>query len=409
MKNSRKIVIILSFESLTSFDILEDNPLSEYFKQNTDSLFSDFNRCLGGISNSDWTFPTAASNFFGLYPSQHGYTSQRILKSNQTFSYSETSLANIAKQNGFLTIGGVFSNKYSPRLGLSKGFDIYVNNPQAVGLYSPKPPDSDWIISILERYSNEDCFIFVHTDMGHSPHYTVSPLWARNTPPYYPTIKNGDLQNSALFYNTNIKKSIIQLHTLINYLKVNDQFDDTMMVVLGDHGHDLDDWRNLRKQYPLRESRIRVPYEIHWPRWSDMSRNNGTKHDRYREANIDLFKDLSQALGAEIPRNMKQLAQHKKEFAHLTFSESIDHPNEGDYFLAIRSNTHKYVFRTKIDYLTNRFGDTYSEYYFKIADERLILSEINLCKDEIEIKKFRQLAWEFLNDNLKYRSEYRDL
>ncbi len=400
----RRSIVVLCFESWVDPLFLRQcygsDPLSEKYIQ----ILEDFNQFEGGIAQSDWTFPCASSNIYGLYALQHGFTNPAILKSKNHYHYKGSTVAGIAKSAGFKTFAGVFSTKYGPNLGLSKDFDSYEHDNQAVALLNPLPPNSNVIIKNLEKFDQDDCFIFVHTDLLHAPHYAISESLSRNIPAVFPELQDGRLKNPDTQYLRNLRLVYLQIFNLMDYLKVTGQFENTMIILLGDHGFDLQNWYECKRQYPLRESRIRVPYAVHWPQWSEYNHLNGKKESKFREANIGIIKDVCKVLGKEFPEPTRYLIDKKFGLNGYCISESIDHPNVGDYFMSIRGVEDKYVLRATIDWNKCEMNPEFDQYLFPIAKEELTLNS-NMIAGDSQAAFYQDLALNFIQENLKFRKQ----
>ena len=399
---TRKLIIILSFESWMDPLLLAPRATSDPFFEEYVETLKMFEVCAGGISQADWTLPSAGANLLGLYPTQHGFTRPELMKLQ--FQYDGPSVARIARSGGFLTFAGTYSNKYNPNLGFGAGFDSYEHHPEAVRLLDPLP-DSDWIINTLEKFDRDDCFVFVHADYLHAPHHALAGRWARNTPAQFAEVVDRRLRRPEDLYVRNVRKVYDQIFHLIQYLKIARQFDNTMLVLLGDHGHDLDSWYETKNDHPLRESRIRVPYVVHWPQWSPRYARNGKTSDEFKEANVGLLKDVCVVLGQDLPSSLINLPQGQAELADFCFSESLDHPATGDYFLSIRTNIDKYVMKAKIDWDKHQLIRIAGEYLFPVSQEELTLSAKFEAKGSTGAF-FHDLAGHFIESNLSFRKEH---
>ena len=401
----RKNIIILSIESWTDPNFVLDPLENALFNKKYDDILKLFNTFSGGIAQSDWTFPTTASMFFGLYPSQHGFTHPRILKQKTKWRYFGPTLGNIAKSSGFMTFARVFSRKYGPNLGYLNGFDSYEWCPQALGLINPRTPNIQSVINALEKYSTENCFIFLHTDLLHAPQYAIAENWGRNISAKFPEIEKNQLKFPEYNYFLNLRMIYLQLSQIVEYLKMSNNLDNTMIILLGDHGTDaVDNWAKYKSIYPLRESRIRIPYAIHWPIWSKYYKNNGKYIKGFREGNIDLIKDLCKVLNKDIPDPLGELAQYDSKFNPYCISESIHHPNNEDYFLSIRNDKEKYIMKALVDWNKLQILNIQKEYLFPVNEEQLDLSKEQLYSN-LKSTNYHDLAINFLEKNLQLRKE----
>lgn len=73
------------------------------------------------ISPSSWTFPSHASMFTGLYPSEHDALG--VDKSNQYLDQKNITLAEVLKKQGYSTVAFSNNSWISNVFGLTKGFD----------------------------------------------------------------------------------------------------------------------------------------------------------------------------------------------------------------------------------------------------------------------------------------------
>ena len=116
-------------------------------------------------ATSPWTLPSHASLFAGQYPSEHG-----VRLPSQKLDTSAKTLAEVLRDNGYLTTAVTEGNYLDPQFGLAQGFHRYVSNgpnmmssdPDAVSKLAPN-------IEHLERHLQEyegtgaPHFAFFHT------------------------------------------------------------------------------------------------------------------------------------------------------------------------------------------------------------------------------------------------------
>jgi arylsulfatase A-like enzyme len=96
---------------------------------------------------SSWTLPSHASLFTGLYPRSHGahgYRSEAKKNSTWALSGSHETLAEIARDAGWVTAGIVANHFYlSPMFGVDQGFDTWwVDPPRRGSEFQP----SSWLV-----------------------------------------------------------------------------------------------------------------------------------------------------------------------------------------------------------------------------------------------------------------------
>lgn len=400
----RKNIIVLSFDSFTDPTYfyagrMEDDALRAAFSRTLRSF-----DCWQGIAQTDWTLPAAATYMTGLYPSQHGLADPQFfvsLKPTVEFRCHGETIAQIVQRHGFRTFAGSYSSKFCPELGVDRGFENFEHSEQALGLRSPLPVDAREAIRILERFPEDDCFVFIHTDQLHSPHYVVGDPWSRNTPAMFPDVDGGVLRNEEQLYGRNLRFVYLQVMQLVQYLQATNQYGNTMIIITSDHGHTLDRWHELSRDHPLRESRIRVPYAVHWPTWSRAQHPSG-EADGAKEAGIGPMRDVLEALGEQRPSYFGRLPQSRSEFQRYCFSESLHHPRHEDYFLAVRDGQEKYVLHAEIDWARCRFQRIVRERLFSVERESLRFDE-NLPAQGARAAEFRGVAIAFIEQNLEFR------
>ncbi len=400
---TRRSIIILSFDSLIDHAFLiERFGKGRFFDEAFQTILGEFQQGVGGIAQSDWTLPSVTSELFGLYPIQHGLTDPAVLKT--IHRYSGPSLATVTKSAGFLTFGGTYSHKASTNLGFAAGFDCYENSARSLGFIDPIP-DCNWAMRKLEKFDQDDIFIFLHTDFLHSPYYTISGRNGRNIPAHFPDFEHGNLKNPEIFYGRNVRLAYLQIFDLIQYLKVSKQFDNTMLVVVADHGFDLDHWTLRKKDYPLRESRIRVPFMVHWPRWSpEHVHNGGTRLNVLKEANTGIFRDVCAALDYDLPEVLRKLYPYRTRQQEYCISETIDHPKREDYMLALRGVEEKCVVRGRMDWKRMTVEELDDIYLFDPSKECLRLDD-NPKAFGARATFFRDLALQHIETSLRFRRE----
>ena len=127
------------------------------------TLFED---CL---STSSWTTPAHASMFTGLSPVLHGAGGPAGFRLRS----SATTLAELARANGYLTAAYTQGHAISGSFGFTQGFDQYSDGPQ-----SGMPAESNGVAgdlfaqgrAWLDEYGSAPFFLFMHTYEIHAPY-----------------------------------------------------------------------------------------------------------------------------------------------------------------------------------------------------------------------------------------------
>ena len=118
---------------LITMDTVRADHLSVYgYERDTTPQLRDFAReatvYSRAVATSDWTLPSHASIFTGLYPSWHGaYYSPPDYPWGRPLGSRYTTLAEVLRAHGYSTAGIVANyGNLQPSLGLARGFAFYV-------------------------------------------------------------------------------------------------------------------------------------------------------------------------------------------------------------------------------------------------------------------------------------------
>lgn len=127
------------------------------------------------ISTNTYTTSAHASVFTGLYPPRHGVRAFYDTKLSQDV----TTLAEIFKMNGYITVMATDTPEHFEPLSLTRGFDHIIVRSD---------PD---LLQLIDRYKNEKMFIFVHFFDVHEPFlYSECPPFDHYNDDYYELMNN---------------------------------------------------------------------------------------------------------------------------------------------------------------------------------------------------------------------------
>jgi arylsulfatase A-like enzyme/Tfp pilus assembly protein PilF len=197
------------------------------------------------------TLPAHASIFTSLYPTEHG------VHDNGTFRVSESlpTLATTLQSAGYQTGAFVGAFVLDARFGLNRGFDVYddyYGEKRGFLSFTQLERPADAVIAPAERWiagARRPWFAWVHVFDAHSP-YRPPPGLARKFPsdPYGAEVAFVDAALGAF----------------LERLSAADRLEDTVLVVLGDHGESLGEHGERTHGTFAYESTLRVP----WILWS---------------------------------------------------------------------------------------------------------------------------------------------
>ncbi len=396
-----KNIILISGESLTDLSFLK-NHYPECSTPNIDQLMDDSIVYPKTYSPADNTLSYGASILSGLMPSQHGignYSKMPWNFDNEILNSKLVNLPEILKDFGFLNIFGGTETRFSSKLGWSKGFDYYHHVFEKWSINTPKV---DWIHRVLENFGQFKKFIMIHLDFLHEPLVSFNDI---ESPRVFDLsmISETKNDNTRKLYFEQLKSMDYQLGILINDLKRKKIYDDTGIIITGDHGAGIN-WVK-HNVYSFYEERIRVPLIVKYPNWS-----KGTlESKKISNSCFEIYKIISSILGTDIPYYLNDLPQYSKKYSEYAFTETIMNPNKEfkSHKIAITNDNYKYVVGNKIDWKTSKIED-------RFIDEKLFLWDDNLnsfdeqnnqakhLKDKI--KKYQEMTTDIMNTNLDFHT-----
>lgn len=319
-------VILISLDTLRA-DHLE---LNGYQRETAPELvrnLKDFVLFKNCWSQWCWTLQSHQSIMTGLYEVEH----------NVPEFYPSTpehlvTLAEMMKSRGYMTAAFTGGAKVAAYTGLCKGFDRYFDNEQkrigGIELLGTWLRTKKW----LKENAGNDFFLFFHTYEIHSPYKTNIPEYDDMFQTYKkgnPGKGKGDIFNvkremigagwdRANWYRRNNQEKITGsdldvirgyqdyydgsirytndyfLREFFSFLKTLGIYDDTMIVILSDHGEEFFEHGRFYHFDGLYEEYIHVPLLFKFPQ----SQNGGTVIEQDVET-IDVLPTVLDAL--EIP------------------------------------------------------------------------------------------------------------
>jgi choline-sulfatase len=206
------------------------------------------------ISQVPLTWPSHAAILTGTYPFQNGvqdFTGQPL---DQRFR----SVAQIFKQQGYTTGAVVSAFVLDRSWGLARGFDDYddafsaeVFRHKDIGLVDRKAGESvTRAISWLRKTPRRPFFFWLHLYDPHSPYDPPEP---------FRTLYKGHLYDGEIAYADH------ELGRLIGWLKQNQLYDRTAIVLLSDHGESLGDHGEKEHGFFVYNSTVHIPLIVKPP------------------------------------------------------------------------------------------------------------------------------------------------
>src|SRR5713101_1967337 len=254
-----------------------------------DSLAKDGIRFARAFTPSPITNTSHTSILTGLLPSTHGVTDFAI-----PLIAAHATLAELLKKNGYRTaafIGAVILDSKTLAPGLDRGFDFYDNFPQH------SHSKSRWgrverrgmeVVQHAETWLTAHPagphFVWVHL---YDPHDPYEP-----PPPYSETYKDR-------LYDGEIAYADSALGHFLAYLKKQGWYEDSLIVVVGDHGEGLGEHHEDTHGIFLYDSTTHVPLLVKLPEEREAGR---TVEAQVRTT--DIMPSILELLGVPAPASL---------------------------------------------------------------------------------------------------------
>lgn len=262
---------------LISIDTLRVDHISGYgYESQTtpflDSLIRRGTSFSNAISPAPWTLPAHLSLFTSLYPHTHGVVNDQLALDDDVIT-----LPMLLQRAGYRT-GGFASCLYLfPGYGFDRGFDHYIERN-----VFPAPMLGKEALEWLDETEPGKFFLFLHFYDVHPPH-DPQEKYLKMFESSYSGGFTGDVEDllkardgSIVFsdedrrhlkalYNAEIRQLDEALATLMNALKGKGYLDDTLLIVLSDHGEEFFDHGGVLHSRTLYDELIRVPLIVTGP------------------------------------------------------------------------------------------------------------------------------------------------
>ncbi len=292
-----KHVILLTIDTLRA-DFVSCYNAQNSRTPNIDSVAEDGIRFENAMVTSPWTLPSFASLFTGLSPDVHMTT-----KVNHRLPDSLTTIAEVMKNNGYLTASIGLNKVLTENYGTQQGFRQRCFYPKSSRgesyaaellrqLFSRRFAEkatttdlTDHTIDWLQTHKENDFFLWLHY---YDPHLPYSPPQK-----YLPSLKLDQNIGNALDEDERIsirsgtlvpdaveREWIRQLYIgevhyvddnigrIVQALRDLGIYDDCLLIVLSDHGEEFWEHQGFAHGHTLYQELLHVPFIIKLPGYS---------------------------------------------------------------------------------------------------------------------------------------------
>jgi arylsulfatase A-like enzyme/Flp pilus assembly protein TadD len=255
---------------------------------NIDALAGDGFRFEHAFAVVPVTLPSHTTIFTGTYPMFSGMHDFADNKLNAT----QPTLASVLKQQGYATGAVVASAVLDSRFGLNRGFDFYYDHFDFSRLQESnldemeRPGDSvaDLALDWLSKNSQGKFFFWMHL---YDPHYPYRP-----PTPYIEEYKDHPYDGEIAFADG-------QVGRVIRFLKEKGLYQNTVIVLSGDHGESLGEHGEKTHGFFIYNATLHVPLVFHIPG------DAGGKSVSASASLADLMPTALQVLNVEVPSDVQ--------------------------------------------------------------------------------------------------------
>ena len=210
-------------------------------------------------------------------------------------------------------------------------------------------PESKRIINNFEFYKDTNAFIFCHFDFLHLP------LLHNINKNYFENISVDSLNkayenNFTNLYADRFKKVDLEIGIIINYLIETNQYENTKIILTGDHGVAMPpNWGTDgfgSTEYAQYDEHTRVPLIIKNANWEDQNKSDPNEVVTTQPF---IFEEIVKSTGNTMPHYLNNLPQFN--YKNIGISETVFHPKENNYCVALSTKKFKYWVKMEIDWM----------------------------------------------------------
>src|SRR5436190_9599301 len=244
-------VVVITIDTLRA-DHLGCYGYKQIRTANIDALASDGVRFERAYTAVPVTLPSHTVIFTGTYPTLSGMHDFAANKLGPT----QPTLASVLKDHGYTTGAVIGSAVLDSRFGLNRGFDFYYdhfdfNRLQESNLEEMERPGNlvaDVTLDWLNKNYAKKFFLWMHL---YDPHYPYRP-----PAPYSDQYKDRPYDGEIAFADS-------QVGRLIRFLKDKGLYQNTIIVLTGDHGESLGEHGEKTHGFFIYNATLHIPVILH--------------------------------------------------------------------------------------------------------------------------------------------------
>ena len=319
---TRPNVILITISSLRA-DHVSCMGYDRQTTPNFDKFAGDNILFTNAFATSSWQMPAVGSIFTSMYPSDH--EAIHVIKK---LGANVNTIAGILNKNGYHTAGFGCNPRLMGDWGFGKGFEIYDDYSVLMSL-SSMSLDEDGSIDINKRRTNDlvndavfrwlesnvhsPFFLSVHyydTHWDYLPEEPYDKLFAGDydgdidgteiakEPLYSNRPCDRDVEHMIALYDGEVRQTDDDLGELLRVLEANGRLEDSIIIIMGDHGEQFYEHGNT-SHHGVFDELIHVPLAMSIPG------ANSPRKVTSLVSGVDIMPTVLSYTGIEIPQQCK--------------------------------------------------------------------------------------------------------
>lgn len=223
------------------------------------------------MPQSSWTKPSVGSLLTSVYPQVHGAEDRPdVLREGLP------SIATELARHGYACQGLVTNANILPLFGFGAGFERFVDVDASDTVNCDDAKVIDKAIAAAAHLDGRPWFLYVHLMGPHDPYDPPHGYGAKFRQDAYPDTEAGKRQSAVDLYDGEIRYSDAQVGRLLQALRAQGQYDNTVIIVVSDHGEEFWEHGGTGHGKTLYEEVLRVPLLIKLPNSAQAGTRSGT-------------------------------------------------------------------------------------------------------------------------------------
>jgi choline-sulfatase len=322
-------IVLVSFDALQAAHV-GSLGYSRDVTPTLDAIAQESFSFTNNISVASWTVPASMTWFTGVYPSEHRMTNKfavyappvRKMATLKDLAPNLVTLADVLRENGYLTGGFTGNAGVSGGFGYEQGFDVYYYEKGKFGSLDQSIPKAlEW----LAANKDKKFFLFLHGYDIHGQNTPATGFDYRYVDKSYDqkftgseleqealreeglergqlTLRDADVQFWRDVYDEKINRADEKFRKFLESFDRLGLTGKTLFVLTSDHGTELYEHRRFDHGFTLYDEQIHVPLFIKLPG------QTAGKVITDRVSSIDVMPTILDLLDVQVPANaQKQL------------------------------------------------------------------------------------------------------